>query len=223
MDEPACPSCGAPIAFRSAVGVYAVCRSCGSTVLRTDGAVAAIGRMAALPADVSPIQIGTQLAWRGTPFTVLGRIRTAWQDGAWNEWFLDGGGQPAWLAEAQGFLSIAFDAPVPAGLAGAPPALGSRLTVEGQVFGVADIKQAVCVGSEGELPFAAPHGRGTTYVDLVGAGGGFAGLEISPDGQRFFLGQYAPFHAFGFRNLRGLDGWAVPDPAADRSGDPGAA
>ncbi len=213
-----CPSCGAPIEFRSSVSVYAVCRSCGSTVVRSDAGVAAIGHMASLPDDVSPLQLGTELTWDGHTYTVLGRVRVAWEDGGWNEWFVSAGERQGWLAEAQGALSIAFEAPVPAELAGALPALGAQFVLNGQAFTVADIKQAMCAGSEGELPFAAPRGRGFTDIDLIGARGGFAGLEDSAEGRRFHLGQYAPFDAFRFRNLRRLDGWTPP--VAGRQDDP---
>ena len=73
-----------------------------------------------------------------------------------------------------------------------------------------DIKDAVCVGAEGELPFAAPAGRSATYLDMMDPAGGFAGLENSADGVELYLGHSTEFDALGLRNLRPIDGWAAP-------------
>ncbi len=216
----ACPSCGAAIAFRSSVSVYAVCAYCGSTVLRRDRDVHAIGSVADLPAEMTPLQVGTELDWRGVRYTLAGRLRVAWQDGAWNEWFMVAGNAVGWLADAQGFLSVAFEQPldqVPDLVAGALPAFGDSLTIAGRPFRVTDVKDAVCVGSEGELPFRAAMGRRATYLDMVDRVGGFAGIEATADGVELYRGEYVRFDALGLRNLRTLDGWVPPvgRPGAD--------
>ncbi|MGI4946714.1 MAG: DUF4178 domain-containing protein [Janthinobacterium lividum] len=209
----ACPSCGAAIPFRSSVSVYAVCASCGSTVLRSDRDVHAIGSVADLPAEMTPLQVGTELEWQGARYTLAGRLRVAWQDGAWNEWFMVAGDSAGWLADAQGFLSVAFAQPmdqVPDLVAGALPAFGDTLTIAGRPFRVTDVKDAVCVGSEGELPFRAAIGRRATYLDMVDPTGGFASIEATTDGVELYRGEYVRFDALGLRNLRALDGWAPP-------------
>ena len=214
-----CPSCGATLEMKSSIAVCAVCKSCGSMVVRTDAAVESIGKVASLPDDLTPLQVGAGFTWEGRRYTILGRVRIGWRDGAWNEWFADDGGRPGWLAEAQGFLSIAFEEPVPAGLDGAMPALGAAVSIGGDSFRVADVKDAVCIGSEGELPFAAPKGRAATYADMLSETEAFAGLEDSSEGRRLYVGRYAPFRAFGFTALRALDGWRPPA-AQTRSSDP---
>jgi DNA-directed RNA polymerase subunit RPC12/RpoP len=204
-----CPSCGAPIAFRSSFSVYAVCSYCGSTVLRTDRDVSLIGKQADLPDEISPLQIGAKFTYRGEAFELLGRARMAWADGAWTEWFAQGQHRPGWLAEAQGFLALSFEKPLPPALANAPP-LGAVISIQDQAFRVSDIKQATCVGSEGELPFAAPRGRSATYYDMTSPGAAFAGLEIAADEQRFYLGEYVDFDAIALHDLREVEGWTVP-------------
>lgn len=220
MREYACPSCGAPVPFRSSFSVYAVCASCGSTVLRGDADVSRIGEMADLPDDMSPLQVGTLFTYRGQRYELLGRVRMGWADGAWTEWFFDGGGRQGWLAEAQGFLSVSFEHPAPAELPGAMPALGTVLRIDGTPYRVSDLKQATCTGSEGELPFAAPRGRTAEYADMVGPASGFAGLENGPDERRLYVGTYAGFDELAFANLRDVEGWTPPRPGKDRSGDP---
>ena len=209
----ACPSCGAAIPFRSSFSVYAVCSFCGSTVVRSDRDVRAIGNVADLPAEMTPLQVGTEFDWKGVRYTLAGRLRVAWQDGAWNEWFMAAADAVGWLADAQGFLSVAFPEPIvqaPDLAAGALPAFGEILTIAGHPYRVTDIKDAVCVGSEGELPFSAAIGRRATYLDMVGPTGGFASIESTSDGLELYRGNYVTFDALGLRNLRRLEGWAPP-------------
>ena len=218
MDPLACPSCGAPLPFSTSFAVFAVCRSCGAAVVRNDRDVSSIGTVADLPDEVTPFQVGTAVDTGGRRFTLAGRVRMAWGDGFWNEWFMvaDTGGTdavPGWLAEAQGTLAVSFPCPAAEadGLSPAePPALGARIRIRGESFRVADLKEAHCIGSEGELPFAAPVGRAALYADMLSAEGGFAGAEYGPDGMRLFLGRYVAFNALRPRHLRPVEGWAAP-------------
>jgi len=218
MTSYACPSCGAPIAFRSSFSVYAVCSYCGSTVLRTDRDVSLIGKMADLPDEISPLQVGAEFTFRGQGFMLLGRVRVGWADGAWTEWFVASARRKGWLAEAQGFLALAFEEELPKGLAGPLPPLGELLEIGKQPFRVSDIKQATCLGSEGELPFPAPRGRTATYLDMVSPTGGFAGLEEAGEERRLYVGEYVDFDALAFRGLREVEGWTLP--RSTRDGDP---
>jgi hypothetical protein len=219
MAQFACPSCGAELRFQSSVSVYTVCASCGSMVMRTDVAVEAIGRMASLPEDISPLQVGTSLVYAGHHYTLLGRSRMGWADGAWTEWFMDDGSQQAWLTDAQGFLSVSFERPIPPDIT-PPLKLGSELTLYGNIYRVTDLKQATCVGSEGELPFAAPAGRVVHYTDMTGPFAGFAGLEESDDGRQLYVGENVTFDDLTFANLRPIEGWTLPRPGGRLAGDP---
>ena len=205
-----CPSCGAPLAFRSSFSVYAVCSYCGSTVLRTDRDVSLIGKQADLPEEISPLQVGSKFVYRDEGFELLGRARMNWADGAWTEWFVQSPRRQGWLAEAQGFLALSFEQPVPPSLAGSPPALGAMLRIGDQEFRVSDIKRATCRGGEGELPFAAPRGRSAVYVDMTSPSAAFAGLEIAEAERRFYFGEYVDFDGLQFRDLREIEGWSRP-------------
>ena len=46
----------------------------------------AVGKVADLPEDPSPIQIGTEGIYRNKPFVVIGRIVYEYEQGGWNEW-----------------------------------------------------------------------------------------------------------------------------------------
>jgi len=110
MKKYSCPSCGAEMVFHSGLSVYAVCPYCRSTVVRHDVDLEAIGTMATLPDDMSPLQIGTDGFYQGTRFSLVGRMKIGWKDGSWNEWFmLADDGRKGWLAEAQGFYAVSFE------------------------------------------------------------------------------------------------------------------
>ena len=189
--------------------------------VRSDVSVAAIGTMASLPDDISPLRIGTGLVVDDRAYVVLGRIRMYWADGAWNEWFIDDGTTPGWLVEAQGFFSVAFPLPLPPVLVDAPwPVLGATLDLGGTIYRVSDLKEATCRGSEGELPFAAPSGRVVRYADLNSPAGGFVSLEDSDEGRRFSSGANVHGDDLGFSNLRPVEGWVEPPRRARSDGDP---
>ena len=78
-------------------------------IVRHDVDVESIGTMAALPEDMSPLQIGAEGDYQGQRFGIIGRMKIGWEDGVWNEWFiLTDTGREGWLAEAQGFYAVCF-------------------------------------------------------------------------------------------------------------------
>ena len=216
-----CPSCGAEVEFKSAVSIYAVCPWCDSMLVRSDIDVKTIGKMAALPDDMSPLQIGSEGRYDGTHFGVIGRLKIGWRDGMWNEWhILLDSGERAWIGEAQGSFSISFEKEsldesgrsyiasrltTPGSSAGL--GAGFTIAVEGKTLRAVDIKEATCFGSEGELPFAAPKGRRTVAIDFTGSDGDFATVEVEKNVFRLYHGRYVEWDEFGFSNLRPLEGW----------------
>jgi hypothetical protein len=212
-----CPSCGAEVVFASSISVYAVCKYCSSMIVRHDLDVESIGKMAALPDDMSPFQIGTEGFYQGQRFTLVGRMKMGWEDGSWNEWFMSSDdGRKGWLAEAQGFYAVSFETEPPA-LEFAVKAIkdqkkngnfiGSALNLDRIKFKVVDSKKASCIGSEGELPLAAPQGRQTVSVDLLGSHGEFGCVEIETGKMRAFTGRYVDWKELRCTHTRQFDGW----------------
>ena len=80
-----CPSCGAPVEFKSTTSFHAVCAFCQSTLVRHGGNLENLGRMADLIEDTSPIQLGTEGVFKGVHFAVIGRIQLRYAAGLWNE------------------------------------------------------------------------------------------------------------------------------------------
>ena len=201
MQQVSCPTCGAPVSFRSAASVMAVCDYCKSTLVKDVDSVKSIGRMSEVLEDYSPIQINASGTFDGRSFTVVGRIQLRYSAGFWNEWYvLDDHGDGAWLSDASGqytftrevdakalplpslprFESIAPGTPLDLGKA--PD--GSRL-----VFIAADIRTAQCTGGQGELPFTVGAGytarvadfrRGKEFLTLDYSESGVEGRDGSP-------------------------------------------
>jgi hypothetical protein len=209
MRDVDCPSCGARVRFASAVALLAVCAYCRATLLRRDLDVEQIGTMAVLIADPSPIQLGADGWYRGTRFTVIGRLQLAYPDGTWNEWFLLFDDQrPGWLGEAGGVYTVSFETAVtdalPSWDALRP---GLEVTLAGAVYEVADVRVAEMVGGEGELPFVVEGGHETRVADCRSPSERFATLDYGEGAPRVFLGEVVEFGALRLGRLRTFPGW----------------
>lgn len=228
MKKYACPSCGAEIPFRTSIAAYAVCAYCRTMVVREDESLAAIGEMAQLPDDMSPFQIGSEGVFRGVRFGIAGRMKMGWEHGSWNEWFIVADdARRGWLAEAQGFYAPNFETILEdkteqvrvkelvtrvqdnyVGLnLGARYPLGQRVTLHGKLYNVVDVKDAECIGSEGELPFRAPKGQKRKSIDLLRGEGEFACIEFSDGKISVFEGAYVDWRQLGCKYYRQFEGW----------------
>jgi len=105
-----CPSCGAPISFKSGSSIVVICNYCRSAIARTDRELRDIGRVAELAETGSPLQLGLHGAWRGVNFELTGRAQMGHEaGGVWDEWYATfANGSTGWLAEAQGRFYLTF-------------------------------------------------------------------------------------------------------------------
>lgn len=182
--------------------------------------VETMGVMAELPPDLSPLQLGTRGEWQGQAFELVGRVRMSWEAGSWTEWYaLFAGDKTGWVAEAQGFFAISFEADA-TGLPAVPSAYtpGGPLEYAGRRWKIVDVKEAECLGGEGELPFVAEPGSRRVGVDLMDGTGAFGSIELEEGEARFFVGGYAQFADLHFTNFRPVPGWSTDaDPARNRT------
>lgn len=205
-----CPACGAELQFKSRVSVFGVCSYCSSMIVRHDLDLENLGKMATLPPDMSPLQIGTRGCYLSRKFELVGRLKIAWEQGTWNEWYaVFENGEDGWLADAQGLCMVSTQirdiSKVPDQSTISP---GSEFAlIDSIVFEVDDIKNVICVASEGELPFFAKNGRKSLSVDLSGPDGQFASLDYATDETRLFLGRYTDLNELQLTGLREIDGW----------------
>lgn len=206
-----CPSCGAPVVFRSAQSVYAVCEFCRSTLLRSGEDLQNLGRMADLLEDSTLIQIGSEGRFRGKHFAVVGRIQLKHASGIWNEWHIVfDDGRCAWLSEAGGEYVVSAPVPVSEPL----PAFASlrpemAVRIAGRNFTVSDLATARCIAGQGELPFKVEAGYDVNTADLRSSER-FVTIDYSESPPLVFVGQAARFDELELANLR--------DPAAGAAG-----
>ncbi len=218
MESLNCPSCGAALPVRDPALPYSTCAYCQTLVRRGAGTVEAVGTVAALPPDVSPIQIGTTTTHDGIAATVVGRVRWGWTDGSWNEWFLRAAdGRAFWLGEAMGMYMLTSEYPavldVPAiknFADGNPMARDCTVKAGGKWLTATDIKEARCLGSEGDLPFATLPGRTLLNVDFRGAEGEALSVQRDADGTTAWLGVWTDLAGLKPANLRQIEGWTIP-------------
>lgn len=204
-----CPSCGAEIPFASKSSLFATCAYCRSMVIRKDMDISAIGKMAELPDDISPLQIGTRGMFEGKRFELIGRLKVRWSAGTWNEWYayFDNGSE-GWLAEAQGEYIMSFRREV--NLAAAKlrnVSAGANILVGGNAMQATDTRIVTYVGGEGELPFTAIAGETSFNIDLTDVQGRFGTIEIADNEVRAYMGNYVGFDDLHLSNLRPLEGW----------------
>lgn len=209
MLELSCPSCGAPLRFRTKTSLFVVCSYCSSYVIRNDREIELIGKMAQLPEDLSPIQIGTSGRYDRTHFYVAGRIIYSWVDGVWNEWYLIFDDYKiAWLGEAQGEFMITY--PLEAGdlPSQSDLSLGQNFEVLGKNFKLKDIKEVSYLGSEGELPFKAESNYRSTVYDFS-CDNLFLTIEYPESHEEPFAyyGKYVELEKLNLKNIRYLEGW----------------
>jgi len=199
-----CPSCGAPVSFRSAASLYAVCEFCRSTLLRDGEDLKNLGRMAELMDDPSLIQIGTEGSFCGRHFGVIGRIQLKYEAGLWNEWhILFDDQRSAWLSEAGGEYVISSLVPVDTPLPGFDMLTPEMpVTIAGRTFFVSDLQTARCIAGAGELPFKVESGYDVNTADLRG-NDRFVTIDYSETPPLVFVGYPAKFDELNLANLKG--------------------
>jgi hypothetical protein len=190
VQQVACPGCGAPIQFKSAASIMAVCEYCKTTVLKDAQSVVNLGKMSEVLEDYSPLQIGTSGQYSQRSFSLIGRLQLQYSDGFWNEWYaLFDDGSSGWLSDASGQFTMTFvkstAAQLPLFEKLAP---GKTLTVGGQVFMASDVRTASCTAGQGELPFKVGQGYVARVADFR-TGDRFITLDYSDDAPRVYEGQ----------------------------------
>lgn len=205
-----CPSCGAPVVFKSASSIFAVCDYCQSTLVRHDQALEDIGKMAALVEDRSPLQLGAEGCYQGVHFALIGRIQLKYSQGSWNEWhLLFDDMRTGWLSEAAGEYVLTFAQHVDEQLpAFADLQVGQRFLLAARPWTVSNVESAECIAGQGELPFKVGAGYTLPAVDLRN-GRHFASLDYSETPPLLFVGEAVDFAALRMSNLR--DGVGGPE------------
>jgi hypothetical protein len=203
-----CPACAAQVKFQSAASVFSICSYCQSTLVRHDKNIESIGKMAQLPPDMSPVQIGTGGNFNKMNFMIIGRKKMVWEHGLWNEWYIMfNDARTGWLAEAQGHWAVSFEDSSIIAPAAKDLFVGHNYELGKKIFLLDDFREASCSGSVGELPIQALKGDKFISADFTGDNLSFASVDYSKSTPLVYLGSYVEFEDFKFSNLRQIDGW----------------
>ncbi|WP_109486070.1 DUF4178 domain-containing protein [Occallatibacter savannae] len=202
-----CPNCGAKIVFRWSGSVQTVCEFCKSVLIRTDINLQRVGKVADLPPNSSPIQVGTEGVFGNRSFSVLGRIIYEYEQGNWNEWhFVTIDGTSGWLSDAQ--LNYAVTFPAQVGILPRECKVGQQYVWDGETYVVSTITKAHYCGVEGELPFKYWDKSDVVFIDLMSRSQKFATFDYSEDPPLLFLGEFVDFDDLKLKNLRTFEGWS---------------
>lgn len=196
-----CPSCGAEVEFKAGTSLVSICRYCSTAVARRGddiGALEILGKVAPLADLGSPLSLGLRGAYKGRPFTLIGRMQLDHGSGPWNEWYAAFEDETwGWLAEAEGNVYLTF-----AKEAGGLPsyhgaAIGSSIRAGSRALSITERRRAKVVSGEGELPFAVTPGSEFRYCDLEGEGGVFGTIDYGggDEPEAFYVGERVDYGA----------------------------
>ena len=204
-----CPSCAAPIEFKSGQSVVVICEYCRSAVARTDRDLKDLGKVAELVETGSPLDVGLRGKWKDVPFELTGRAQLGHEmGGQWDEWYATfSNGWLGWLAEAQGRFYLTFQYPVPEGVQ-LPPF--EQLQLGQPVPGlpwptplmVAETGRATARGAKGEIPYLLTPGETYYYADLSGTDRAFGTLDYNESPPLIFLGHEVTLAELGITTTR---------------------
>jgi hypothetical protein len=193
-----------------------VCEYCRSVVSRDGLELTSLGKIAVLPEDVSPLQIGVHGQWEGSAYAIVGRLRWRWAAGAWTEWLaVTQEGVKLWLGDAMGRFMVLSETEGEAAAAavaelGPNPRPGARAALLGVDYELLDVKPARLVGAQGELPYQPGQGVELMNFDLADATGRCASIQILEAQASAYVGRYAGLEALAPRGLRPVPGWPAP-------------
>lgn len=192
-----CPTCAAPVEFKTGSSLVTVCEFCQTAVGRGDRDVEDWGKVSDVGDPASGLHRGMSGKWKGKHFDIVGRVRYRHSGGgSWDEWYLSFAGERwGWLSEAQGRFALTVQRKLSAS-ARLPEfdsiSLDQTIPLKGVPLKVREKGVAVAEGAEGEMPWPFKPGADHLYVDLYGEDGAVATFEYG-DGtdsaeQHAFLG-----------------------------------
>ncbi len=204
-----CPSCAAPIEFKSGSTIVLVCPFCRSAVARNDRKLEDLGKVAEITESESPLKIGLKGVWDGNRFELTGRAQLRHElGGFWDEWYATfSNGWVGWLAEAQGKFYLTFYQPLPEN-ASVPSfkslQLGQTVTeipYETPLI-VTEKGAATAIAADGEIPYKLTPNERSDYADLSGKGGAFGTIDYSTNPPFVFVGRQVSLDDIGLADAK---------------------
>ncbi len=188
-----CPSCGGPVKQARPDSRSLVCGYCGQTSHLNAESLEAAGEKHLLIDYGSVFSLGQYAKLDGQEFMVLGRIRLDYEDGFWDEWYVQylDDGTTGWIQEDDGqFMLYSREKEIDS-----PPVLDNipvgdyvQLDADWPPVFVTSKSKASVQGGEGELPFRIVPGEPADFVDGIYEGKAVS-VELLPDEKVLFSGR----------------------------------
>ncbi len=207
-----CPSCAAPIEFKSGSTIVLVCPFCRSAIARNDRKLEDLGKVAEIVESESPLKIGLKGNWREHHFELTGRAQLRHQlGGFWDEWYATfSNGWVGWLAEAQGKFYLTFYKPLSEGVS--VPSfeslqIGQEITqISNETpFIVTEKGTATAIAADGEIPYKLMPNEQSDYADISGKNNAFGTIDYSENPPRVFVGQQVSLADIGLENAKPVE------------------
>ncbi|GAB4422479.1 MAG: hypothetical protein OHK0039_38580 [Bacteroidia bacterium] len=187
-----CPSCGAPIRQTLPGSRSLACTYCGQTSHINADSLEAVGSQNLLIDYGSSLSVGMEAQLDGRDLVVLGRLRFDYDDGFWDEWYVQftDNGNEGWIQEDDGSFVLFH----PWGMLARPLSLEDVRV--GRMFEIGDEWPPIFVvakseahinGGEGELPFRIVPGEQAHFVEGL-ADGRIVSIELLPSTMPVFAG-----------------------------------
>ncbi len=186
-----CPSCGANIKQQNPASRSISCGYCGQTSHINAESLRAAGEQHLLIDYDSYLSVGNRGRWQEQGFTILGRLRIEYDDGFWDEWYINfDDGKPAWIQEDDGSFMLFQAAGEVSGLQYNNIHVGTFANFNQDLTNVfiTSKSRAKVEGGEGELPFRIIPGETADFVEGVKEGE-MVSIEILPDETSIYLGR----------------------------------
>lgn len=186
-----CPSCGGNIKQQNPASRSISCGYCGQTSHLNADSLQAVGGQNLLVDYGSYLSVGNRGRWQGQGFTILGRLRIEYEDGFWDEWYINfDDGRPAWIQEDDGSFMLFEAAGELSGLEYENIHVGTFRDFSQDLTSVfiTSKSRAKVEGGEGELPFRIIPGETADFVEGIKEGE-MVSIEVLPDETSISLGK----------------------------------
>lgn len=160
MAQMNCETCGAPLQIENQFIRSVSCQFCGSSYLISgEQGLNPRGKGIKLADYPSRLSVGQTGTIKGKKFTVLGRVRYAYDEGFWEEWQISwsDGTPPAWLEEDEGYWTLYKRERVRSQI---PPhdqvSVGSTIQVNQMNVFITEKRSGRMIGQEGQFAAVMP-------------------------------------------------------------------
>ncbi len=188
-----CPSCGAPVKQQNPGSKTLCCLHCGQTSFLHADSLQAAGEKHLLIDYGSTLSIGQQARLGGRDFIVLGRIRFDYEDGFWDEWYVNylDDGSEGWVQEDDGSFTLFKEEKRFTEKLDFPRiSVGAYESLDGvwESTFITSKGRSIVNGGEGELPFQILPGEQVDFIDGIWKGKVLS-IELMKHEQVLFVGE----------------------------------